>query len=49
MNASIEQCIRHLSALCRGPMAIENGLCLCPLQDPWDKLIGLRGPSSSTG
>ena len=29
--------------LYRGPMAIENGLTMCQVEDPFGNLIGLRG------
>ncbi len=29
--------------LYRGPMAIEDGLALCQVQDPWGNCIGLQG------
>jgi predicted enzyme related to lactoylglutathione lyase len=33
--------------LYRGPMAIEDGVCMCQVQDPWGNCIGLRGPLST--
>ncbi len=33
------------ASLYRGPMEIENGLCMCQVRDPWGNCIGLRGPS----
>ncbi|HSI56007.1 MAG TPA: glyoxalase/bleomycin resistance/dioxygenase family protein [Ideonella sp.] len=30
--------------LYRGPMAIEDGLGMCQVRDPWGNCIGLRGP-----
>ncbi|OOE63740.1 VOC family protein [Salinivibrio kushneri] len=30
--------------LYRGPMAIEHGLSMCQVTDPFGNLIGLRGP-----
>lgn len=32
------------AALYRGPMAIEDGLGMCQVRDPWGNCIGLRGP-----
>lgn len=32
------------AAIYRGPMAIENGLGMCQLCDPFGNLIGIRGP-----
>ena len=32
--------------LCRGPMAIEAGLGMAQLSDPWGNRLGLRGPWS---
>ncbi|GAB3260966.1 hypothetical protein GCM10027296_34630 [Chitinimonas naiadis] len=29
----------------RGPMAIEEGLTMCQVLDPWGNPIGLRGPT----
>jgi predicted enzyme related to lactoylglutathione lyase len=41
--------LRDMDAkLYRGPMVIEEGLCMCQVQDPWGNCIGLRGPSSTT-
>jgi predicted enzyme related to lactoylglutathione lyase len=34
--------------LYRGPMKIENGECMCQVQDPWGNCIGIRGPSTAT-
>ncbi|MDR3005968.1 MAG: glyoxalase/bleomycin resistance/dioxygenase family protein [Acidovorax sp.] len=28
----------------RGPLAIESGLGICQVRDPWGNCIGLRGP-----
>jgi predicted enzyme related to lactoylglutathione lyase len=37
--------LRSIGAeLHRGPMAIEDGLFMCQLKDPFGNLIGLRGP-----
>ncbi|CAG8998286.1 MAG: hypothetical protein CENE_00228 [Candidatus Celerinatantimonas neptuna] len=33
----------------RGPMAIENGLGMCQVEDPFGNLIGLRGKMSDAG
>ncbi|MEZ8336060.1 glyoxalase/bleomycin resistance/dioxygenase family protein, partial [Vibrio splendidus] len=30
----------------RGPMAIENGLFMCQIEDPFGNLIGLRGATT---
>lgn len=30
--------------LYRGPLAIEDGLWMCQVRDPWGNCIGLRGP-----
>jgi len=30
--------------LYRGPMAIEDGLAMCQVEDPFGNLIGFRGP-----
>ena len=30
--------------LYRGPMAIQEGLWMCQVRDPWGNCIGLRGP-----
>ena len=32
--------------LYRGPMAIENGLSMCQVEDPFGNLIGLRGTTT---
>jgi predicted enzyme related to lactoylglutathione lyase len=37
------------ATLYRGPMAIEDGHCMCQMQDPWSNCIGLRGPSPRPG
>ena len=44
---SLQKAIDHFrslgSTLYRGPMAIENGLGMCQVSDPFGNLIGLRG------
>ena len=44
------QALRHFQSLgatlYRGPMAIENGLIMCQIEDPFGNLIGLRGTST---
>ena len=32
------------ATLYRGPMRIEEALCICQVRDPWGNCIGLRGP-----
>ena len=48
--ADLKEAIAHFTALgstvYRGPMAIENGLGMCQVTDPFGNLIGLRGPYS---
>lgn len=43
----LDNAVRHFESigakLYRGPMAIENGLGMCQLEDPFGNLIGLRG------
>lgn len=45
-----QQALRHFQSLgatlYRGPMAIENGLIMCQIEDPFGNLIGLRGTST---
>jgi predicted enzyme related to lactoylglutathione lyase len=47
--ADLNVALAHLkglgASLYRGPMEIENGLCMCQVRDPWGNCIGLRGPS----
>ncbi|EKA7375353.1 glyoxalase/bleomycin resistance/dioxygenase family protein [Vibrio parahaemolyticus] len=42
----LETSLQHFQSLgaklYRGPMAIENGLIMCQLEDPFGNLIGLR-------
>ncbi len=42
----LETSLQHFQSLgaklYRGPMAIENGLVMCQLEDPFGNLIGLR-------
>lgn len=44
---SLTQALTHLQAigatLYRGPLAIEDKLSMCQVQDPWGNCIGLRG------
>jgi len=44
---SLAQAIIHFEGLgarlYRGPMAIENGMSMCQIEDPFGNLIGLRG------
>lgn len=44
---SLEASLAHFESLgarlYRGPMAIENGLGMCQVTDPFGNLIGLRG------
>jgi predicted enzyme related to lactoylglutathione lyase len=35
--------------LYRGPMAIQEGLWMCQVRDPWGNCIGLRGPRPGEG
>ena len=48
--ADLRAAIAHFTALgstvYRGPMAIEDGLGMCQVTDPFGNLIGLRGPYS---
>ena len=37
------------ATLYRGPMAIEAGLSMCQVRDPWGNCIGLRGPRREGG
>lgn len=37
------------ATLYRGPMAIEAGLAMCQVCDPWGNCIGLRGPRREGG
>lgn len=37
------------ATLYRGPMTIEDGHCMCQMQDPWGNCIGLRGPTAAAG
>lgn len=32
------------AVLYRGPLAIQDGLAMCQVRDPWGNCIGLRGP-----
>lgn len=32
------------ATLYRGPLAIQDGLAMCQVRDPWGNCIGLRGP-----
>jgi len=44
----LQAALQHLqdvgAKLYRGPMAIEDHLGMCQVQDPWGNCIGLRGP-----
>jgi predicted enzyme related to lactoylglutathione lyase len=44
LNAALEHFKGLGASLYRGPMEIENGLCMCQVRDPWGNCIGLRGP-----
>jgi predicted enzyme related to lactoylglutathione lyase len=43
-----DRVLEHLqrvgAVLYRGPLAIEGGLRMCQVRDPWGNCIGLRGP-----
>ncbi|MEI3851230.1 MULTISPECIES: VOC family protein [Ensifer] len=45
-----DRALAHFEALgallYRGPMAIQEGLWMCQVRDPWGNCIGLRGPRS---
>lgn len=45
--SSIDKTLEHFRSLgaklYRGPMAIEKGLRMCQIEDPFGNLIGLRG------
>lgn len=44
LMAAIAHMERIGARLYRGPMAIEDGLGICQVQDPWGNCLGLRGP-----
>jgi predicted enzyme related to lactoylglutathione lyase len=46
-DATLKRLIELGASLYRGPMAIENGLSMCQLEDPFGNLIGLRGRPKS--
>ena len=43
-----DRALKHFEALgallYRGPMAIQEGLWMCQVRDPWGNCIGFRGP-----
>ncbi|ADZ93086.1 glyoxalase/bleomycin resistance/dioxygenase family protein [Marinomonas mediterranea] len=43
LSASLEHFEQLGAHLYRGPIAIENGLSMCQVEDPFGNLIGLRG------
>ncbi|WP_104403329.1 VOC family protein [Vibrio penaeicida] len=47
---NLEGTLKHFESLgaklYRGPMAIENGLVMCQVEDPFGNLIGLRGSAT---
>ena len=47
LDFAIQSFIGIGAKLYRGPMAIEDGLGMCQLEDPFGNLIGLRGPYSN--
>ncbi|OCP01743.1 MULTISPECIES: glyoxalase/bleomycin resistance/dioxygenase family protein [unclassified Ensifer] len=44
----LDRSLAHFEALgallYRGPIAIQEGLWMCQVRDPWGNCIGLRGP-----
>lgn len=50
---AFETAVQHFivlgAQLYRGPMAIEAGMVMCQLEDPFGNLLGLRGPSIQEG
>jgi predicted enzyme related to lactoylglutathione lyase len=48
LNAALEHFKGLGASLYRGPMEIENGLCMCQVRDPWGNCMGLRGPCVAT-
>ena len=51
--ADLDRALAHFQALgaplYRGPMAIQEGLWMCQVRDPWGNCIGLRGPRQGEG
>ncbi|MBD9494528.1 glyoxalase/bleomycin resistance/dioxygenase family protein [Ensifer sp. ENS01] len=51
--ANLDRALAHFEALgavlYRGPMAIQEGLWMCQVRDPWGNCIGLRGPRPGEG
>ncbi len=41
---TLERLLALGATLYRGPMAIEDGLQMCQVRDPWGNCLGLRGP-----
>lgn len=44
----LDEALAHFGALgaelYRGPLAIQDGLWMCQVRDPWGNCVGLRGP-----
>jgi len=47
LDATLARFLDNGAELYRGPMAIENGLEMCQVLDPYGNLIGLRGKTSN--
>lgn len=43
-NAALAHVEKLGATLYRGPLAIQDGLAMCQVRDPWGNCIGLRGP-----
>jgi len=48
LNSTINRLENLGAVLYRGPIAIENGLGMCQLEDPFGNLIGFRGVYKSS-
>ena len=43
LNRVLSRFVSFGGKLYRGPMQIEDGFCMCQIEDPFGNLIGLRG------
>jgi predicted enzyme related to lactoylglutathione lyase len=44
LDAALAHMEKLGATLYRGPLAIQDGLAMCQVRDPWGNCIGLRGP-----
>lgn len=47
LDSTLERFLDNGAKLYRGPIAIENSLKMCQVEDPYGNLIGLRGKTGT--